>query len=130
LSLFCDGRAANFQKSPRDWGRLEYAIFSTDIVTRHVYCPCVEFNAFFLRNCSMKCQIGCLIIILTSSILILQSTSRHLARWQSRSWLKKILVRWDLIFRDCQWNSTLRPRIEIETSNTTHVCVRSGLNLK
>jgi len=49
-----------------------------------------------------KCQIGCLIIILTLSILILRSTSRHFTRWRSRSWLNRFLVRWDLIFRDCQ----------------------------
>jgi len=101
LSMFCDARAENSQKSPPDWGRLD-ATFSSDIVTRHVYCPCVEFDAFFLRNYSMKCQICCLIIILTSSILILRSTPRHLTRWRSRSCLKKLLVRWDLIFRDCQ----------------------------
>ena len=46
LSMFCDGSAKNSQKSPPHWGRLEYAIFSTDILTRHVYCPCTEFNVF------------------------------------------------------------------------------------
>jgi len=61
LSMFCGGRAEHSQNSPPDWGRLEICNFSTDIVTRHVYCPCLEFNAFFLRNYSMKCQIGCLI---------------------------------------------------------------------
>ena len=80
LSLFCDGSAENSHKSPPDWERLEYEIISTDIVTRHVYCPCVEFYALFLRYYSLKCQIGYLIIILTSSISILRSTSRHLTR--------------------------------------------------
>jgi len=28
--------------------------------------------------------------------------TKHLTRWRSRSWFKKLLVRWDLIFRDCQ----------------------------
>jgi len=50
----------------------------------------------------MKCQICCLIIILTSWILILRSTPRHLTRWRSQSWLEKLLVCWDLIFRNCQ----------------------------
>jgi hypothetical protein len=76
LSLFFNGSAENSQKSPPHWGRLEYAIFSTGIVTRHVYSLCMEFYAFFLRDYSMKCQIGYLIIILTLSILILRSTSR------------------------------------------------------
>ena len=38
--LFCAG-ACPFLCP--DWGRLEYAIFPTNILTRHVYCPCVEF---------------------------------------------------------------------------------------
>jgi len=42
--LFFNGSAENFQKSPPDWGRLEYAIFPTNILTRHVYCPCVELT--------------------------------------------------------------------------------------
>jgi len=41
LSLFGDCSAEHSQKSLPDWERLEYAIFSADIVTRHVYCPCV-----------------------------------------------------------------------------------------
>jgi len=129
LSMFCDARAENSQKSPPDWGRLEYATFSTDIMTRHVYCPCMEFNAFFLRNYSMKCQICCLILILTSSILILRSTPRHLTRGRSRSWLKKLLVRWDLIFRDCQLEiqhyvhaSKLKPQTQ-STCVSDHVSI-------
>ena len=40
--LIFNSSAENSQKDPPDWGRLEYVIFSTDIVTRHVYSPCVE----------------------------------------------------------------------------------------
>jgi len=85
--LFFNGRAENSQKSPPDWGRLKYANLSSDIVTRLFNSPCMEFYAFLLRDYSMKCQIGYLIIILTSSILILRSTSRHFTRWRSLSWL-------------------------------------------
>jgi len=40
--LFFNGSAENSQKSPPDWGRLEYAIFLTNIVTKHANSPCVE----------------------------------------------------------------------------------------
>jgi len=84
----------------------------------------------------MKCQIGYLIIILTSSILILRSTSRHFTRWRSRSWLNWLLVRWDLICRDSKLEiqryvqkSKLKPQTqrtwvlyEVSISNETPPC--------
>ena len=42
LFLFFNGSAENSQKSPPDWGRLEYAIFLINIVTKHANSPCVE----------------------------------------------------------------------------------------
>jgi len=40
--LFFNSSAENSEKNPPDWGRLEYVVFPTDIVTKHVYSPCVE----------------------------------------------------------------------------------------
>jgi len=84
---------------------------------------------FFLRNYSMKCQIGCLIIILTSSILILQSTSRHLTRWRSRSWLKKFLIRWDLIFRDCPLELQCYVHASKSKPQTQRTCVSDQVSI-
>jgi len=80
LSLFCDDSAENSPESAPDWGCMQFfqPISWQEMSTVHAW----NFVCFFSGTIrwSMKCQIGYLIIILTSSILILRSTSRHLTR--------------------------------------------------
>jgi len=108
--LFVYGSAENSKKSPPDWGRLKYAVFPTNILTRHVYCPCVELTQSVLACAQFrKHQVMSLLTISRSTLhaSAVEMTLEAKAEWSTRIRKDEVYATMTLITLHCTHSDTL-----------------------